>query len=121
MKLSKSQIKKILSDDVLIYAHRRNLWKNGFTPKFKLSESVIYFLEFLENHNALLDFIDGFNYYQQYDKNTGSYLRYGYKSIAEYFVDRPSRFYLRGAFDFRLTDNCTIWNQLDEVWQTIKK
>ena len=45
MKLSKSQIKKILSDDVLIYAHRRNLWKNGITPKFNISDEVMEFLE----------------------------------------------------------------------------
>ena len=63
MKLSKKKIKKILSDEVLIYINRRNLWKNGITPIFKLSDEVIEFIEFLKSHNVLENFIDYFNEY----------------------------------------------------------
>ena len=126
MKLSKKQIQKILSDDVLIYAHRRNLWKNGITPVFKISNEVMEFLEFLESHNHLLDFIDLHDNYSETivsdqfgiigsRKNDGT--------IQEYFVDRPKKFYLKGAYRWYVAnDRKELWNGLNELWnEQIKK
>lgn len=122
MKLPKKTIKKILSDDVLIYAHRRNLWKNGVTPNPKLSDEVLQFLTFLESHNHLLDFIDLHNRYSEtiihndfgiiaYNKNEGT--------ISEYFRDRPQRFYLRGAYRWYLPNYKHLWEGLEEEWKQI--
>ena len=120
MKLSKNKIKKILSDDVLIYAHRRNLWKNGITPKFKISDEVMEFLQFLESHNHLLDFIELHDNYSEIIvhsefgiirtiKNEGT--------IQEYFIDRPKKFYLKGAYRWYVAnDRKELWNVLNELW-----
>lgn len=125
MKLSKNKIKKIISDDVLIYAHRRNLWKNGITPKFKISDEVMEFLQFLESHNHLLDFIKLFTKYSEevcvdndnlifYKKNTGT--------LKQYFEDRPQRFYLRGAYRWYRYEYKHVWDGLNELWnKQIKK
>ena len=120
MKLSKNKIKKILSDDVLIYAHRRNLWKNGITPKFKISDEVMEFLEFLESHNHLLDFIELHDNYSETIVNDvygiiGSRKNEG--TIQEYFINRPKKFYLKGAYRWYVAnDRKELWNGLNELW-----
>ena len=126
MKLSKSQIKRILSDDVLIYAHRRNLWKNGITPVFKISDEVMEFLEFLESHNHLLDFIDLHDNYSETIVSDqfgiiGSRKNEG--TIQEYFIDRPKKFYLKGAYRWYIAnDRKELWNGLNQLWnEQIKK
>ena len=120
MKLSKSQIKKILSDDVLIYAHRRNLWKNGFTPKFKISNEVMEFLEFLESHNHLLDFIDLHDNYSETIVNDVYGIMESRKNngtIQEYFIDRPKKLYLKGAYRWYVAnDRKELWNGLNQLW-----
>ena len=119
MKLSKNKIKKILSDDVLIYAHRRNLWKNGITPKFNISDEVMEFLLFLEKHNHIDDFIKLFKKYSEevcvgndnqiiYKKNTGT--------LKQYFENRPQRFYLRGAYRWYRYEYKHVWEGLNELW-----
>lgn len=121
MKLSKNKIKKILSDDVLIYAHRRNLWKNGITPKFKISDEVIEFLEFLESHNHLLDFIDLHDNYSEIIVSDvygiiGSRKNEG--TVQEYFIDRPKKFYLKGAYRWYVAnDRKELWNGLNQLWK----
>ena len=126
MKLSKNKIKKILSDDVLIYAHRRNLWKNGITPKFNISDEVIEFLEFLESHNHLLDFIELHDNYSETIVSDqfgiiGSRKNEG--TIQEYFIDRPKKFYLKGAYRwYCANDRKELWNGLNQLWnEQIKK
>ena len=120
MKLSKNKIKKILSDDVLIYAHRRNLWKNGITPKFKISDEVMEFLEFLESHNHLLDFIDLHDNYSETIVSDqfgiiGSRKNEG--TIQEYFINRPKKFYLKGAYRwYCANDRKELWNGLNQLW-----
>ena len=120
MKLSKNKIKKILSDDVLIYAHRRNLWKNCITPKFKISDEVMEFLEFLESHNHLLDFIDLHDNYSETIVSDqfgiiGSRKNEG--TIQEYFIDRPKKFYLKGAYRWYVAnDRKELWNGLNQLW-----
>jgi hypothetical protein len=99
-------IKEILTDEVLIFAYRKRLWKNGVTPTHKLSDSVICFLQFLESHNALFDFIDTFK----------SNNRDGYITIADYFKNRDEKFYLRGAFYWQFAGHYEIWNGLNELW-----
>ena len=119
MKLSKNKIKKILADDVLIYAHRRNLWKNGITPKFNISDEVMEFLLFLEKHNHIDDFIKLFKKYSEevcvgndnqiiYKKNTGT--------LKQYFENRPQRFYLRGAYRWYRYEYKHVWEGLNELW-----
>lgn len=120
MKISKKKIKKILSDNVLIYAHRRNLWKNGITPNFKLSDDVLSFLQFLESHNHLLDFIELHDNYSETIVNDqfgiiGSRKNEG--SIQEYFIDRPKRFYLKGAYRWYIQHyRKELWVGLNELW-----
>ena len=120
MKLSKNKIKKILSDDVLIYAHRRNLWKNKITPKFKISDEVMEFLQFLESHNHLLDFIDLHDNYSETIVSDiygiiGSRKNEG--TIQEYFINRPKKFYLKGAYRWYVAnDRKELWNGLNQLW-----
>ena len=120
MKLSKKKIQKILSDDVLIYAHRRNLWKNGITPKFKISDEVMEFLEFLESHNHLLDFIDLHDNYSETIVNDVYGIMESRKNngtIQEYFIDRPKKFYLKGAYRWYVAnDRKELWNGLNQLW-----
>ena len=50
MKRQKMNIDKILTDDVLIFAYRRKLWKKyRKLTKYNLSDEVIEFLLFLES------------------------------------------------------------------------
>ena len=126
MKLSKSQIKKILSDDVLIYAHRRNLWKNGITPKFNISDEVMEFLEFLESLNHLLDFIELHDNYSETIVNDVYGIMESRKNegtIQEYFINRPKKFYLKGAYRWYVAnDRKELWNGLNQLWnEQIKK
>lgn len=120
MKLSKKTIKKILSDDVLIFAHRRNLWKNGITPKFNISDEVMEFLQFLESHNHLLDFIKLHDNYSETIVNDVYGIMESRKNegtIQEYFVNRPKKFYLKGAYRWYLRDDRKkLWNELNELW-----
>ena len=120
MKLSKKAIKKILSDDVLIYAHRRNLWKNGITPKWSLSDEVMEFLQFLEEHNHLLDFIKLHDNYSETIVNDVYGIMESRKNegtIQEYFINRPKKFYLKGAYRWYLKDDRKeLWNGLNELW-----
>ena len=120
MKLSKKTIKKILSDDVLIFAHRRNLWKNEITPKFNLSDEVMEFLQFLESHNHLLDFIKLHDNYSETIVNDVYGIMESRKNegtIQEYFVNRPKKFYLKGAYRWYLRDDRKdVWNGLNELW-----
>jgi len=120
MKLSKKTIKKILSDDVLIFAHRRNLWKNGITPKFNISDEVLEFLQFLESHNHLLDFIKLHDNYSETIVNDVYGIMESRKNegnIQEYFVNRPKKFYLKGAYRWYLRDDRKeLWNGLNELW-----
>ena len=120
MKLSKKAIKKILSDDVLIFAHRRNLWKNGITPKFNISDEVMEFLQFLESHNHLLDFIKLHDNYSETIVNDVYGIMESRKNegtIQEYFVNRPKKFYLKGAYRWYLKDDRKdVWNGLNELW-----
>ena len=120
MKLSKKTIKKILSDDVLIFAHRRNLWKNGITPKWSLSDEVMEFLQFLESHNHLLDFIKLHDNYSETIVNDVYGIMESRKNegtIQEYFIDRPKKFYLKGAYRWYLRDDRKeLWNGLNELW-----
>ena len=120
MKLSKKAIKKILSDDVLIFAHRRNLWKNGITPKFNISDEVLEFLQFLEYHNHLLDFIKLHDNYSETIVNDVYGIMESRKNegtIQEYFVNRPKKFYLKGAYRWYLRDDRKeLWNGLNELW-----
>ena len=120
MKLSKKTIKKILSDDVLIFAHRRNLWKNGITPKFNISDEVLEFLQFLESHNHLLDFIKLHDNYSETIVNDVYGIMESRKNegtIQEYFVNRPKKFYLKGAYRWYLKDDRKeLWNGLNELW-----
>ena len=120
MKLSKKAIKKILSDDVLIFAHRRNLWKNGITPKFNISDDVLEFLQFLESHNHLLDFIKLHDNYSETIVNDVYGIMESRKNegnIQEYFVNRPKKFYLKGAYRWYLRDDRKeLWNGLNELW-----
>ena len=120
MKLSKKTIKKILSDDVLIFAHRRNLWKNGITPKWSLSDEVMEFLQFLESHNHLLDFIKLHDNYSETIVNDVYGIMESRKNegtIQEYFINRPKKFYLKGAYRWYLRDDRKeLWNGLNELW-----
>lgn len=120
MKLSKKTIKKILSDDVLIFAHRRNLWKNGITPKFNISDEVMEFLQFLESHNHLLDFIKLHDNYSETIVNDVYGIMESRKNegtIQEYFINRPKKFYLKGAYRWYLRDDRKeLWNGLNELW-----
>ena len=120
MKLSKKTIKKILSDDVLIFAHRRNLWKNGISPKFNISDEVMEFLQFLEEHNHLLDFIKLHDNYSETIVNDVYGIMESRKNegtIQEYFVNRPKKFYLKGAYRWYLRDDRKeLWNGLNELW-----
>jgi len=120
MKLSKKTIKKILSDDVLIFAHRRNLWKNGITPKFNISDEVLEFLQFLESHNHLLDFIKLHDNYSETIVNDVYGIMESRKNegtIQEYFINRPKKFYLKGAYRWYLRDDRKeLWNGLNELW-----
>ena len=120
MKLSKKEIKKILSDDVLIFAHRRNLWKNGITPKWSLSDEVMEFLQFLESHNHLLDFIKLHDNYSETIVNDVYGIMESRKNegtIQEYFINRPKKFYLKGAYRWYLRDDRKeLWNGLNELW-----
>ena len=120
MKLSKKAIKKILSDDVLIFAHRRNLWKNGITPKFNISDEVLEFLQFLESHNHLLDFIKLHDNYSETIVNDVYGImesRNNEGTIQEYFINRPKKFYLKGAYRWYLRDDRKeLWNGLNELW-----
>ena len=118
MKLSKKKIQKILSDEVLIYINRRNLWKNGITPIFKLSDEVIEFIEFLKSHNVLENFIDYFNEYhfeleEEYDI---AYYRKSNITLAEYFKNRPAKFFLKGAFEWKTNNHFHVWFELNEMW-----
>ena len=126
MKLSKNKIKKILSDDVLIYAHRRNLWKNGITPKFNISDEVMEFLEFLESLNHLLDFIELHDNYSETIVNDVYGIMESRKNegtIQEYFINRPKKFYLKGAYRWYVAnDRKELWNGLNQLWnEQIKK
>lgn len=126
MKLSKKTIKKILSDDVLIFANRRNLWKNGITPKFNISDEVMEFLQFLESHNHLLDFIKLHDNYSETIVNDVYGIMESRKNegtIQEYFINRPKKFYLKGAYRWYLKDDRKdVWNGLNELWnEQIKK
>ena len=126
MKLSKKTIKKILSDDVLIFAHRRNLWKNGITPKFNISDEVLEFLQFIESHNHLLDFIKLHDNYSETIVNDVYGIMESRKNegtIQEYFVNRPIKFYLKGAYRwYCANDRKELWNGLNELWnEQIKK
>jgi len=120
MKLSKKTIKKILSDDVLIFAHRRNLWKNGITPKWNISDEVLEFLQFLESHNHLLDFIKLHDNYSETIVNDVYGIMESRKNegtIQEYFINRPKKFYLKGAYRWYLRDDRKeLWNGLNELW-----
>ena len=120
MKLSKKTIKKILSDEVLIFAHRRNLWKNGISPKFNISDEVMEFLQFLESHNHLLDFIKLHDNYSETIVNDVYGIMESRKNegtIQEYFVNRPKKFYLKGAYRWYLRDDRKeLWNGLNELW-----
>ena len=120
MKLSKKTIKKILSDEVLIFAHRRNLWKNGISPKFNISDEVMEFLQFLESHNHLLDFIKLHDNYSETIVNDVYGIMESRKNegtIQEYFVNRPKKFYLKGAYRWYLRDDRKdVWNGLNELW-----
>ena len=118
MKLSKKQIQKILSDDVLIYAHRRNLWKNGITPKFKISNEVIEFIEFLKSHNVLENFIDYFNKYHLDVEQVDNVLVYkkSNTTLFDYFEERPAKFFLKGAFEWKTNNHFHIWFELDKMW-----
>lgn len=113
MKRQRMNIDKILTDDVLIFAYRRKLWrKYKITPKHKLAEYVVEFLLFLESHNALFDFVDYFKIL-----NTD-----GYNTIAEYFNDRDPKFYLKGAFYWQFKGHYHVWFGLNELWnEQIKK
>lgn len=125
MKLSKKQIKKILSDDVLIYENRKQLWKNGITPHWKLSDEVLQFLTFLEEHNHLTDFIHLFENYSEtivhdefgvigYKENKGT--------LTEYFNERAQRFYLRGAYRWYVVNNrAHLWDGLENGWRKLIK
>ena len=125
MKLSKKQIKKILSDEVLIYAHRRNLWKNGITPKHKLSKEVLQFLTFLESHNHLLDFIKLFTDYEEtivFDSYGIMETKKNKGTLTEYFNERTQRFYLRGAYRwYVVNDRAHLWEKLEKEWRVIIK
>jgi len=125
MKLSKKTIKKILSDDVLIYAHRRNLWKNGITPKFNISDEVLEFLQFLESHNHLLDFIKLHDNYSETIVNDVYGIMESRKNegnIQEYFVNRPKKFYLKGAYRwYCANDRKELWNGLEQQWRELIK
>jgi hypothetical protein len=111
----------ILSDDVLIFAHRKRLWRNGITPKHKLSDEVVEFLLFLESHNALFDFIDTFRAYEQYRLSICS----EYETtpiLADYFKGRDPKWFLRGAFQWQFAGHYKTWNGLNELWNNqIKK
>ena len=61
--MKRNPILDIINDDVIIFAHRKKLAKQGVTPLHKLNDSTVSFLLFLEAHNALLDFIDTFKDY----------------------------------------------------------
>ena len=125
MKLSKKTIKKILSDDVLIFAHRRNLWKNGITPKFKISDEVLEFLQFLESHNHLLDFIKLHdNYSETIVHDVFGIIAYKENeyTLTEYFNERPQRFYLRGAYRwYFVNDRSHLWEGLEQQWRELIK
>lgn len=125
MKLSKKAIKKILSDDVLIYAHRRNLWKNGITPKWNLSDEVLEFLQFLESHNHLFDFIKLHDNYSETIVNDVYGIMESRKNegtIQEYFIGRPKKFYLKGAYRWYLRDDRKdVWNGLEQQWRELIK
>ena len=120
MKLSKKKIKKILSDEVLIYINRRNLWKNGITAIFKLSDEVMEFLEFLESHNHLLDFIELHDNYSETIVNDVYGIMESRKNegtIQEYFINRPKKFYLKGAYRWYVAnDRKELWNGLIQLW-----
>ena len=119
MKRQKMNIDKILTDDVLIFAYRRKLWRNGITPKFNISDEVMEFLSFLEKHNHIDDFIKLFKKYSEevcvgsdnlifYKKNTGT--------LKQYFEDRPQLFYLRGAYRWYRYEYKHVWDGLNELW-----
>lgn len=126
MKRQRMNIDKILTDDVLIFAYRRKLWRKYHKlKKYKLSDEVIEFLLFLEKHNHIDDFIKLFKKYSEevcvdndnliyYKKNTGT--------LKEYFEDRPQRFYLRGAYRWYRYEYKHVWEGLNELWnEQIKK
>ena len=125
MKLSNKKIKKIISDDVLIYAHRRNLWKNGITPHWNLSDEVLQFLTFLEYHNHLLDFIDLFHSYSEtivHDVYGITESRSNKGTLTEYFNERTQRFYLRGAYRWYVVNDRThLWEGLEQEWRKLIK
>lgn len=118
MKLSKNKIKKILSDEVLIYAYCKQLWKNGITPVFKLSDEVMEFVEFLKKHNAFEDFVKYFNNYHFELVENGDDVFYIKSNITlkEYFKDMPTKFFLKGAFEWKMNNRYHIWNGLNEMW-----
>jgi len=122
--MKKQEVNKILSDDVLIFAHRKRLWRNGITPNYKLSDEVVEFLLFLESHNHLLDFIMLFKKHStvlDYDKDGVPFYRKNTSTLKEYFNGMPQRFYLRGVFNcYKEYEN--VWNGLEELWsKQIKK
>ena len=119
--MKKQAANKILSDDVLIFAHRKRLWRNGITPTHKLSDEVVDFLLFLEDHNALLDFIDTFRAYEQFRLSISS--EYEVTPIlADYFKGRDPKWFLRGAFQWQFAGHYNVWNGLNLLWeQQIKK
>lgn len=113
--MKKQLIKEILSDEVLIFAHRKRLWKNGITPTHKLSDSVVCFLQFLEANNALFDFIDTFRSYEQYRLSICSEYEIT-QTLADYFKGRDAKWFLRGAFQWQFAGHYEMWNGLNELW-----
>lgn len=104
--MKRNPILEIINDDVIIFAHRKKLAKNGVTPFYKLNDSTVSFLLFLESHNALLDFIDTFRLYNN-DKH---------KRIEDYFANQSPKYYFKGAFNWQMTGYYHIWNNLNELW-----
>lgn len=104
--MKRNPILDIINDDVIIFAHRKKLAKQGVTPLHKLNDSTVSFLLFLEAHNALLDFIDTFK-----DYNTDKH-----KSIALYFANQQPKYYFKGAFNWQMTGYYHIWSNLNELW-----
>lgn len=84
------------------------------------------FCNFFESHNHLLDFIKLHDNYSETIVNDVYGIMESRKNegtIQEYFVNRPKKFYLKGAYRWYLRDDRKeLWNELNELWnEQIKK